>query len=254
MTGAKQVAVLVFDPTPVAAIAAFFTDRLIRHTSPSLTEGDEGAMGKRSEPEQPENQQCGKFDAKPQTNPTFSSLPCFTGYRSHWWFPQNFGQPNAQPPLMPWKLADHCLPVSLVVRVSDLPPHLLENERRSSHLSISTGWRINNPRLGGLRLRDVLTIAIVVLMVGVPSVFAHGGGLDANGCHNDRKRGGYHCHRGSGAAATSPRTADRPKRIAGTVYFANCSAARAAGAAPVRIGDPGYARHLDRDGDGVGCE
>jgi endonuclease YncB( thermonuclease family) len=28
-------------------------------------------------------------------------------------------------------------------------------------------------------------------------VFAHGGGLDANGCHNDRKRGGYHCHRGS---------------------------------------------------------
>ncbi|KAB8185251.1 calcium-binding protein, partial [Lysobacter maris] len=28
----------------------------------------------------------------------------------------------------------------------------------------------------------------------------------------------------------------------------------AAGAAPVRRGDPGYARHLDRDGDGIGCE
>ncbi len=38
------------------------------------------------------------------------------------------------------------------------------------------------------------------------------------------------------------------------VYYANCSAARAAGAAPVRDGDPGYASHLDRDGDGVGCE
>ncbi len=25
--------------------------------------------------------------------------------------------------------------------------------------------------------------------------FAHGGGLDKNGCHNDRKKGGYHCHR-----------------------------------------------------------
>ena len=36
--------------------------------------------------------------------------------------------------------------------------------------------------------------------------------------------------------------------------FENCSAARAAGAAPVRRGDPGYAGHLDRDGDGVGCE
>lgn len=39
-----------------------------------------------------------------------------------------------------------------------------------------------------------------------------------------------------------------------SVSFANCSEARAAGAAPVRQGDPGYGRHLDRDGDGVGCE
>ncbi|WP_246106543.1 excalibur calcium-binding domain-containing protein [Pseudonocardia kunmingensis] len=39
-----------------------------------------------------------------------------------------------------------------------------------------------------------------------------------------------------------------------SVYFKNCSAARSAGAAPVRRGDPGYASRLDRDGDGVGCE
>ena len=26
--------------------------------------------------------------------------------------------------------------------------------------------------------------------------FAHGGGLDSYGCHNNRKQGGYHCHRG----------------------------------------------------------
>jgi hypothetical protein len=38
------------------------------------------------------------------------------------------------------------------------------------------------------------------------------------------------------------------------VYYRNCSAARAAGAAPVYAGDPGYASRLDRDGDGVGCE
>lgn len=37
-------------------------------------------------------------------------------------------------------------------------------------------------------------------------------------------------------------------------YFRNCSEARAAGATPVRAGDPGYAPHLDRDGDGAGCE
>ncbi|MEP6814588.1 MAG: excalibur calcium-binding domain-containing protein [Marmoricola sp.] len=40
----------------------------------------------------------------------------------------------------------------------------------------------------------------------------------------------------------------------GSVYCQNCDAARAAGAAPVRAGDPGYDRHLDRDGDGVACE
>jgi hypothetical protein len=40
----------------------------------------------------------------------------------------------------------------------------------------------------------------------------------------------------------------------GTVHYANCDAARAAGAAPVRRGDPGYGAHLDRDGDGVACE
>ncbi len=38
------------------------------------------------------------------------------------------------------------------------------------------------------------------------------------------------------------------------VYFENCDAARAAGAAPVRRGDPGYRAGLDRDDDGVGCE
>lgn len=37
------------------------------------------------------------------------------------------------------------------------------------------------------------------------------------------------------------------------VYYKNCDAVRAAGAAPIRVGDPGYARHLDRDGDGQGC-
>lgn len=38
------------------------------------------------------------------------------------------------------------------------------------------------------------------------------------------------------------------------VYYKNCAAARAAGAAPVYRGQPGYASHLDRDNDGIGCE
>lgn len=38
------------------------------------------------------------------------------------------------------------------------------------------------------------------------------------------------------------------------VYYKNCDAARAAGATPVHRGEPGYAKHLDRDGDGIGCD
>ncbi len=37
-------------------------------------------------------------------------------------------------------------------------------------------------------------------------------------------------------------------------YYANCAAVRAAGAAPLYIGEPGYRAGLDRDGDGIACE
>jgi hypothetical protein len=39
-----------------------------------------------------------------------------------------------------------------------------------------------------------------------------------------------------------------------TVLYPNCAAARAAGAAPMRRGEPGYLERLDGDGDGVACE
>ena len=100
-------------------------------------------------------------------------------------------------------------------------------------------------------MRFVLTAmgGIALCLSGV--AIAHPGGLNASGCHNDRRNGGYHCHRGDGGTARSPAA---PRRLASDVYFANCAAARAEGAAPVRRGDPGYASHLDRDNDGVACE
>lgn len=56
------------------------------------------------------------------------------------------------------------------------------------------------------------------------------------------------------AVSSSAPSAPRPLRGGGSTHFGNCDAARAAGAAPVRLGDPGYGDHLDRDGDGTGCE
>ncbi|RSS66115.1 hypothetical protein EF918_29845 [Streptomyces sp. WAC06614] len=38
------------------------------------------------------------------------------------------------------------------------------------------------------------------------------------------------------------------------VYYKTCADARAAGAAPIRRGQPGYGKHLDRDNDGIACD
>lgn len=46
----------------------------------------------------------------------------------------------------------------------------------------------------------------------------------------------------------------QPNVSAPSAYYENCTAVRAAGAAPLYRGQPGYAPKLDRDGDGVACE
>lgn len=48
--------------------------------------------------------------------------------------------------------------------------------------------------------------------------------------------------------------APAPAAPAPGVSYANCTAVRAAGAAPILRGQPGYSSKLDRDGDGVACE
>ncbi|PSL55672.1 excalibur calcium-binding domain-containing protein [Saccharothrix carnea] len=54
----------------------------------------------------------------------------------------------------------------------------------------------------------------------------------------------------------APQPAPQPVQPAppASAYYANCDAARAAGAAPLYAGQPGYRPALDRDKDGVACE
>ncbi|MFC8924183.1 DUF1524 domain-containing protein [Cellulosimicrobium sp. NPDC057127] len=54
--------------------------------------------------------------------------------------------------------------------------------------------------------------------------------------------------------APAPDPAPAPSPPPADVVYENCAAVRAAGAAPIRAGQPGYSRQLDGDGDGVGCE
>lgn len=101
------------------------------------------------------------------------------------------------------------------------------------------------------RLFYSIVVVMVILALPATAVQSHPGGLNKEGCHNNRQTGGYHCHR---ASKSQPSTAHRLTRSDGNREYANCAEARAAGAAPVKRGDPGYGRHLDRDNDGIGCE
>ena len=111
-------------------------------------------------------------------------------------------------------------------------------------------------------MRRSISSILLTLLLTAGSANAHGGGLNAQGCHTNRKTGDYHCHRSSSAAAPAP-SPQRAKSdnsptgmsvVPRAKAFRNCSEARAAGAAPVRRGEPGYGPHLDRDNDGIGCE
>ena len=59
-----------------------------------------------------------------------------------------------------------------------------------------------------------------------------------------------------GSTSSLPTLTPVPPGVAGVPAepFQNCAAARAAGAAPVHIGDPGYSTQLDGDRDGIACE
>lgn len=52
-------------------------------------------------------------------------------------------------------------------------------------------------------MRALWVAALVALLP--PAALAHGGGVDANGCHTNKKTGDYHCHGGGSAPPSQPR-------------------------------------------------
>ena len=58
-----------------------------------------------------------------------------------------------------------------------------------------------------------------------------------------------------GPQAAQPVTAATAAAPVGdAIYYPSCNAARAAGAAPIYRGQPGYREEMDGDGDGIACE
>jgi hypothetical protein len=56
------------------------------------------------------------------------------------------------------------------------------------------------------------------------------------------------------AQQAAQKAAPAPAQAPAAAYYANCTAAKAAGAAPLYRGQAGYSSSLDRDGDGIACE
>lgn len=108
----------------------------------------------------------------------------------------------------------------------------------------------------------VASLALSAASLAISDVaYAHGGRTNAQGCHNDSKNGGYHCHNGGSARAApkkrqaaKPKPKAKPKQAVATVYYANCAEAHAAGVTPLYRGQPGYRSQMDGDNDGVACE
>lgn len=77
-------------------------------------------------------------------------------------------------------------------------------------------------------MRIYLVLSALAMFFLSMAAAAHPGGLNSEGCHNNRKTGEYHCHRSS-TRPTKP-TRQLPSRLFDSPkYFANCAAARAAG-------------------------
>ncbi len=106
-----------------------------------------------------------------------------------------------------------------------------------------------------------------LLLLWVSSALGHGGGLDGYGCHHDRKRGGYHCHRGEHAGRSFASQADMLKASGADITTEGMSSAQFGACGSKRVcaqmTSCEEARHhltvcglgrLDGDGDGVPCE
>lgn len=132
---------------------------------------------------------------------------------------------------------------------ADMAKQLVENQALNKPVSLPGGARDDRDRYGrALRYVDI----DIVNDVGM-NLLRSGMAVPR---YNSTDGYGSHPREAAYAAAAAPLCggqAPAPQPPA-NVSYANCAAVRAAGAAPIHRGDPGYGSHLDRDNDGVGCE
>ena len=87
-------------------------------------------------------------------------------------------------------------------------------------------------------------IASFFAVAALEPAHAHGGGIDGLGCHHDRKRGGYHCHRGALAGQSFASKAEAGRALKGEAPSPSENAP-----STVPYDRKLYGRWIDQDGD-----
>jgi hypothetical protein len=109
-------------------------------------------------------------------------------------------------------------------------------------------------------MRSVVLLALAAALspapAGAQSVFELDGvgqqaGPNARAAQHPLGPNGQAAQRRASPDAKGVQTRARSDR---QTSFASCAEARETQATPLRRGEPGYGRHLDRDGDGLACE
>lgn len=106
--------------------------------------------------------------------------------------------------------------------------------------------------------RAALLLVVVAVVSAGGQARSHGGGLNAEGCHNNRQTGDYHCHRAPRAAQPTspvqrlaPPSGSSGKRSCGGKT--TCGQMASCSEAMFYLTQCGVSR-LDGDSDGVPCE
>lgn len=114
-------------------------------------------------------------------------------------------------------------------------------------------------------MRPALLVQALICALCVAAVAsvasAHGGGLNAAGCHADRKTGDYHCHRtggilGSGVppAAALAGELPTPRSAIKDVDCSDFGGSWRAAQDFYEAAGPGDPHNLDADKEGLACE
>jgi len=71
----------------------------------------------------------------------------------------------------------------------------------------------------------IITVVVVFILLFTNNIYAHSGGTNSDGCHNDNINGGYHCHNSKSSNSSSNSNSDSGSNIlcaalvAGVAYW-----------------------------------